>query len=103
MAYGRKRAADGAGPATVAIDFAYLNTVITHAAAVHRIPISTEQAKLARGALVRLGLIGKAQERDRRPTQDGIDRIVAFLDGNPRQSIPAGRIVRFAIATAMRI
>ena len=103
VAYGRKRAADGAGPATVAIDFAYLNTVITHAAAVHGIPISTEQAKLARGALVRLGLIGKAQERDRRPTQDEIDHIVAFLDGNPRQSIPAGRIVRFAIATAMRI
>ena len=102
IAYGRKRAGDGAGPATLAIDFSFLHTVITHAAAVHGVAISTEQVKLARKALARLGLIGKPQERDRRPSQDELDHITAFLDGNPRQEIPAGRIVRFAVATAMR-
>ncbi|MEZ5994698.1 MAG: site-specific integrase [Hyphomonadaceae bacterium] len=100
--YGRKRAAGGAGPATVTIDFAYLNTVITHAAAVHGVLVSPDQVKLARVALKRLGIVGKPKERDRRPTQDELDHIIAFLDGNPRQNIPAGRIVRFAVATAMR-
>lgn len=101
--YGRKRARGGAGPATLAIDFAFLNTILTHAAAVHGVATSTEQLKLARAALARLGLIGKSQERDRRASQDELDHLTAYLDGNPRQGIPAGRLVRFAVATAMRI
>lgn len=101
--YGRQRAREGAGPATLAIDFAYLNTIITHAAAVHGVIVSVEQVKLARAALVRLGLIGKADERDRRPTADELDHLTAFLEGNPKQQLPVGRIVRFAVATAMRI
>src|SRR4029077_12271742 len=52
--------------------------------------------------LKRLGLIGKAISRDRRPTLDELDRIIAYLEGNPRQTIPVARIARFAIATAMR-
>jgi integrase len=101
--YGRKRAAAGAGPATVVIDVSYLNTVLTHAAAVHGITVSLEQLKLGRAALLRLGIVGKSKERDRRPTQQELDHITAWLDGNPRQSIPAGRITRFAVASAMRI
>jgi len=54
IAYGRKRAGEGAGPATLAIDFSFLHTVITHAAAVHGIEASTEQVKLARKALTHL-------------------------------------------------
>ncbi|WP_159726793.1 hypothetical protein [Methylosinus sp. Ce-a6] len=50
-----------------------------------------------------LGLVGKGNERDRRPTQHGIDRIIARADLTPQLLIPLGRIVRFAIATAMRL
>ncbi len=57
---------------------------------------------LARIAPKRLGLIGKGKERDRRPTQHELDRIITARDENPRQSIPVGGIVRFAVATAMR-
>ena len=57
---------------------------------------------LARVALRRLGLIGKGDERDRRPTQNELDRIIDYVDSNPRQAIPLGRIIKFAIATAMR-
>lgn len=46
--------------------------------------------------------MGKGIERDRRPTQDEIDRIIAAFESNTRQHIPVGRIIRFAIATAMR-
>jgi integrase len=41
-------------------------------------------------------------KRDRRPTQDEIDRIISALEANIRQQIPVGRIIRFAVATAMR-
>jgi hypothetical protein len=61
-----------------------------------------EAVVLARIALARLGLVGKGEERDRRPTQGELDRLVAAFEANPRQQIPLGRIVRFAVATAMR-
>ncbi|WP_244594627.1 hypothetical protein [Methylosinus sporium] len=50
---------------------------MSHAAAVHGIQLSTEPTDLARIALNRMGLVGKGNERDRRPTQDEIDRVVA--------------------------
>jgi hypothetical protein len=43
-----------------------------------------------------------SDERDRRPTQDELDRIILALEANVRQQIPVGRIIRFAVATAMR-
>lgn len=100
--FGRDRARNGAGPVTLSIDFTFMKTLIAHAAAVHGIHISAEPVFLARIALKRLGLIGKGKERDRRPTQNEIDRVIEHLDANPRQLIPVGRMVRFAIATAMR-
>lgn len=100
--YGRLRAKEGAGPVTIGAELSYINTVITHAAAVHGIGVSKEQVDLARVALRRLGLVGRGAERDRRPTQDELDAIIEYLDSNDRQQIPVGRIVRFAVATAMR-
>ncbi len=100
--YGRSRAKEGAGPVTIGAELSYINTVVTHAAAVHGIDVSKEQVDLARVALRRLGLVGRGFERDRRPTQDELDAIVEYLDSNKRQLIPVGRIVKFAVATAMR-
>ena len=54
--YGKKRAKQGAGPATLAVDFSYIGTLMSHAAAVHGISVFPEQVKLARIALARLGL-----------------------------------------------
>ncbi len=53
-------------------------------------------------ALGRLGLVGKGIERDRLPTQAEIDRIIAAFESNTRQRTPVGRIIHFAIATAVR-
>jgi integrase len=102
IAFGRRRAKDGAGPATLAIDISFIGTVMTHAAAVHDVEVDPEQLRLARYALRRLGLVAKAKERDRRPTAEELRRILQYLDTAPRVEIPMGRIVRFAIATAMR-
>src|SRR5262249_61700672 len=100
--FGRRRAALGAGPATIAIDFAFIRTVLTHAAAVHGIEVSVESVQLARAALKHLDLIGKSNERDRRPTQDELNRLIEYAESNPLQFLPLGRILRFAVATAMR-
>jgi integrase len=100
--FGKERAREGAGPVTLGIDLGYIKTILSHAAAVHGVILSVEPIVLARIALARLGLVGKGNERDRRPTQDELDRLVATFDANPRQQIPVGRIIRFAVATAMR-
>ncbi|HRO14585.1 MAG TPA: site-specific integrase [Paracoccus sp. (in: a-proteobacteria)] len=102
IAFGKDRAREGAGPVTLSIDLGYIKTILCHAAAVHGISVSTEGVDLARIALGRLGLVGKSNERDRRPTEAEIGAIISHLEANPRQTIPVGRIIRFAIATAMR-
>lgn len=102
LAFGRRRAKEGAGPATLAIDFSFIGTVLTNAAAIHDVRVDPEQMRLARYALVRLGLVGKARERDRRPSAEELKRILNYFDAAVRLEIPMGRIVRFAIATAMR-
>ena len=100
--FGRKRAAEGAGPTTLAIDVGTIKLVIQHAAAVHGLPVKVEPIDLARIALKRLGLVGHSRERDRRPTEEEIQKLIAHFEGNERQIIPVGRIMKFAIATAMR-
>jgi integrase len=101
--YGRQRAKDGAGPATLAVDISFIGTILTDAAAVHGVAVDAEAVRLARVALRRLGLVGAADERDRRPTEKELERLFAHFDANPRYTIPMTRVVKFAIATAMRI
>jgi hypothetical protein len=38
-----------------------------------------------------LGLVGKGNERDRRSTQEELDRLVAHFNGNARQSTRADK------------
>jgi integrase len=102
IAFGKTRAAEGAGPMTLSIDIGMIKLVLQHAAAVHGIRVSVEAVDMARYALKRLGLVGKGVERDRRPTEDELTRLISHFEGNPRQGIPMGRIIRFAIATALR-
>ena len=100
--FGRDRAKEGAGPVTLGQDIGAIKLVIAHAAAVHGIEVCVDAILLARIALKRLGLIGKGKERDRRPTEDELNKLFARFDGNERQLIPMSRIIKFAIATAMR-
>jgi len=101
--YARNRADQGAGPVTLGIDIGVIKMILTHAAAVHGVEISTEAVDLARIALKRLGLIGKGIERDRRPTTAELNRLFQCFDANTRLTLPMTRIVQFAVATAMRL
>lgn len=101
--FGRDRAKQGAGPVTLSMDIGAVRLVISHAIAVHGADLSVEPVNMARIALNRLGLVGKSNERDRRPAGDEIDRLLAhFNSQSNRQQIPMARVIRFAIATAMR-
>lgn len=100
--FGKQRAREGAGIVTLGIDIGYIRTILVHAAAVHGIEVPTEHVTLARVALRRLGLIGKGDDRDRRPTHDELQRMIDHNDNNTRQSILVGRLIKFAVATAMR-
>lgn len=100
--FGKARAKSGAGPMTLGIDLGYIRTLLAHGAAVHGLPYSPEPVDLARNALRMLGLVGKGQERDRRPTREEIERLIEYFRGLNGLTIPMGRIVKFAIATAMR-
>lgn len=101
--FGRARSEAGAGPVTLGIDIGTIGLVLSHAAAFHGLPVSTEQVTLARIALKRLGLIGKGLEGDRRPTESEVETLINLFEANERQVIPVGRIIRFAITTAMRL
>ncbi len=100
--FGRDRAAEGAGPVTLGIDLGYVRTLLAHGAAVHGLPFSSEPVELARIALKRLGLVGKGNERDRRPTEEEVDVLLRYFRGKNVPTMPVERIIRFAIATAMR-
>lgn len=100
--FGRRRAREGAGPVTVSIDLSYISTVLSHAAAIYGCAVPMDQLRLGRAALLRLGLIGTSMERDRRPTEDELSRLLAYFRYRERQLIPMERVVKFAIATAMR-
>ena len=99
---GRARAKEGAGPVTLSMDVGLIKLVLQHAAAVHGLSVKVEPVDLGRVALKRLGLIGKSNERDRRPTEEELEKLFRYWDGNDRQLIPMTRIVKFAIANAMR-
>ena len=99
--YGRTRADQGAGPVTLGIDIGVIKMILTHAAAVDGLEISPEAVDLARVALKRLGLIGI--ERDRRPTTAEPNRLFRCFNDNARLTMPMTRIVKSAIATALRL
>ena len=63
--YGKKRAEQGAGPATLAIDVSFIGSPLTHAATIYGIVVNHEDVRLAHVTWKRPDLIGDPQERDR--------------------------------------
>ena len=103
ISFGNRRAKEVAGPSTLAVDFSLMGTLLTNAAAVHGVEVPLEGVKRARVALKRLGLIEKSNECDRRPSQDELDDLISFFESKQRQYTPMSRIIKFAVAAAMRV
>ncbi len=96
VAWGRSRRC---APPTLALDFSFLGSVLKDAR-LRGIAVPDVLGP-AREVLAHEGLIGKPQERDRRPTEDEIARIVAWLQG-PRTRVPWADLIWFSIWTTMR-
>lgn len=102
--YVDERRAGGAGGVTVGIDLTYIGGILKTASAIWKIPVDQTAVSDARARLAHLGVSTKSRERTRRPTPDEIERLCAhFVAKGSRQRIPMADVIRFAIATAMRL
>lgn len=98
-----KRRAAGAGGVTVSIDLVYIGAVLKTAKQIWKYPVDPTVVSEARAHLAYIGVSTRGKERSRRPTADELVRIKAFFAAKPRQQVPMGEIIDFAVATAMRL
>jgi integrase len=99
--YVRDRRAGGAGGVTIGIDLSYLGAVYKTAKELWKLPITLDAITSARANMKHLGMSTKSHERDRRPTQDEIDRLCTYFD--TKSTLPMRDIINFAVASAMRL
>jgi integrase len=99
--YVRDRRAGGAGGVTIGIDLSYLGAVYKTAKELWKLPITLDAITSARANMKHFGMSTKSHERDRRPTQDEIDRLCTYFD--TKSTLPMRDIINFAVASAMRL
>jgi integrase len=103
----KTREGEGAGPSTILQDLSYVGTVLRHGGALlgaeHAAATCVTALDAARRTLRHSGRIAKPEERDRRPTDEELQKLIAYWSPNPRQHIPMIDIMLFAVATAMRL
>jgi integrase len=107
VAYCETREKEGAGPATILQDFSYIGTVLRHGGALlgaeHATAAALTAVDAARLTLRHSGRVAKSAERDRRPTDAELTRLIDHWATSPRQAIPMIDLTLFAVATAMRL
>jgi integrase len=103
----KTRESEGAGPATILQDLSYIGTVLRHGGALagveHAAATTVTALEAARRTLRHSGRIAKPEERDRRPTDAELQKLIGYWSPNPRQHIPMIDLMLFAIGTAMRL
>lgn len=93
----------GAGPATVLQDVAFLRSVLNVVKPIWGLPLDASAIELAQPTLKKLNLVGKGHKRDRRPTPEEINQLNDhFKSRDQRSELPMLAIFNFAILTAMR-
>lgn len=104
--FGRSRIALGRSPATVANNMASLSAVLNNAGILFGIPVNLTAFTEARQYMQRKGIIGESNKRNRRPSSDEIEMLLAELKRRePRSNlkIPFSDIFLFSILTCMRV
>lgn len=91
-----------AGGVTISIDLTYIATVLKAGKVLFKYPVSPDPVNEARHLLRYDGIRTKSTERDRRPTEYELRLIYAHYEGK-RLLTPMPDIIRFAIASAMRL
>ena len=98
-----RRRKDGITGATLAGDLSALSSVLKWGRRIKKHDINEKLAAEARGDLTAAHIDTRSKERKRIPTDDELAALVSYFDGNPRQTIPMGDIVKFGLASAMRL
>lgn len=109
MDHCKVRRASGVLPQTIMQDMTYLSGVLKYAFEIWELPGAEDACKAykrAKAQLMREQLISKSQPRDRRPTQQELDLLLARAaeeDKRPLNKITMTPIIRFSYLTARRI
>ncbi|AWY43768.1 site-specific integrase [Pseudomonas putida] len=98
-----KREADGAGGVTIAADLSFLSAVLKWARHSRRLDVHDRLALEARESLKHRGMNTRSAEREREPTDQELKALYAYWDENLRQKIDMATLVRFGLATGMRL
>ncbi len=97
---------DSVKPATIGLELTHLSDLLKFARTYLNLPVGLDITKDARGLLKDEGIVGKSEERDRRPTHEELDKLREYWTGQrylSRSMTPMWDIVSFAMATAMRL
>jgi integrase len=97
-----RRRLQGAGGVTIGIDLSVLTTLFSWARVRKRLEIPLEPIQDCRKGMQMDGIRTKSTERDRRPTDEELERLYSHWENKKRQKIPMVDICKFAIATGMR-
>lgn len=105
MEHCRLRKSKGTGPATIYQDMVYMRVVLKYASIAWDMDdVSILSWERAKPLLERQQLIGKSRPRNRRPTEDELDRLLEYFKERDRLSkIPMRIITEFSVLTARRI
>lgn len=99
----RMRKANGCLPQTTRQDIAFLRSMVKYFVMLEQLPATAlDVFTRAMPLLEKEQLIGKGQERTRRPTPEEIEKILAHIDAGSFR-IPMRPIVEFQLLTARRI
>lgn len=99
VTFAQRRKDEGAGPYTVNMDVSKLGTVLRYSASSKGL-LLPDSVGIARPLLKHMGMIGGGGMRERRPTEDELARIVAYMQAGRGERYADA--VLFAVATAMR-
>jgi integrase len=92
----------GTGGVGISARIGYLITVLATAANLWRITVPLDAVRGARSALVAVGMVHGSKERDRRVSDDEIERVIAHLE-KMQTALPVRDLIHFAVASAMRV
>lgn len=88
---------------TISIDLSYISTILKWSKHVKLYDVDAEASKKVRGGLSHRGFNTRSKEREREPTKEELEKIIAEYESKgARQLIPMIDIVRFALHSAMR-
>ena len=94
--------AKGAGGVGVGARIGYLIKVMETAANLWRISVPLDAVRGARSALKAVGMITASKQRDRRVSDEEIERVVTHLE-KMNTALPVRDLIHFAVASAMRV